>query len=111
MSERTIDVGSDFSDVPSGRTNADGDFNGERFRTEHLVPALRTADRVRVLLDNTEGFGSSFLEEAFGGLIRVEGFTKAFLDDHLEVVAETQRAQRYKRKIEEYLVRAAGRVA
>jgi hypothetical protein len=38
-----------------------------------LVAALRKADRVVVDLDGTSGIGSSFLDEAFGGLIRNEG--------------------------------------
>ena len=30
--------------------------------------------RIRIELDGTEGYGSSFLEEAFGGLVRLRGF-------------------------------------
>lgn len=102
-----IDIGHDFSDVPSGRFPEDGDFNGQRFRKEFLVPALRSADRVRVNIDHTEGYGSSFLEEAFGGLIRWEGFSKAELDSLLIIISEQSRTLRYKRKIEQYLEKAS----
>lgn len=102
-----IDIGQDFSDVPSGRFPEDGEFNGQRFRREILVPALRGGDRVLVNIDHTEGYGSSFLEEAFGGLIRWEGFSKKDLDSRLIIISEQPRTVRYKRKIEQYLERAS----
>lgn len=101
-----IDVARDFSDVPSGRFIEDGAFNGTTFRQKHLVPALRHYDRVIVAIDNTEGFGSSFLEEAFGGLIRHEAFRKSDLDGKLEIRSEQPRTGRYKRKIEQYIAKA-----
>jgi hypothetical protein len=62
---------------PGGRYISDGPFSGEWFRNEILGPAVATAleseDKVKVELDGTAGYGSSFLEEAFGGLIRVSG--------------------------------------
>jgi hypothetical protein len=70
-----ISVARDFSRFPAGRFRADGPFPGERFRDELLVPALSRGGRVLVNLDGTLGFGSSFLEEAFGGLVRLRGFT------------------------------------
>lgn len=101
-----IDIGRDFSEVPGGRHPDDGPDSGQRFREECLVPALRENDVVEVLLDNTEGYGSSFLDEAFGGLIRVEGFTRDELSRRLIVTANAPRAQRYKRKIQDYLDQA-----
>jgi STAS-like domain of unknown function (DUF4325) len=65
-----IHVSRDFSDVPAGRYRSDGPFSGEAFREDHLWPALRSHEQVSVDLDGTEGYGSSFLEEAFGGLVR-----------------------------------------
>jgi hypothetical protein len=52
-----------------------------------LVPALRAERQVLVNLDGVEGYGSSFLEEAFGGTIREAGFTAAEL--HEKLVIET----------------------
>lgn len=106
MNVHRLDVGKDFSDVPSGRYPEDGEFNGQRFRTEFLVPLLRTYDRLEVVLDGTEGFGSSFLEEAFGGLIRLEGFSKSDLHSRLILISESPSTKRYKRKIEQYLDKA-----
>ena len=98
-----INVARDFSPVPGGRFDEDGEFNGSRFRREHLVPKLKSCERVDVLIDGTEGFGSSFLEEAFGGLIRVEGFKAEVLKNQLQIVADDPRSQRYRRKIYSYM--------
>jgi hypothetical protein len=75
MEQKVINVASDFSRYPAGRYLTDGPNNGEKFRKEHLLPALReTQGSVIVNFEGARGLGSSFLDEAFGGLIR-EGFT------------------------------------
>lgn len=84
-----IDIGKDFSETPMGRYYPqDGNHCGQKFREDILVPALKEYDKVVVQIDDVEGYGSSFLEEAFGGLIRSEGFTKSHLDSKLEIVLE-----------------------
>lgn len=88
MREHTISISKDFGEAPAGRYHPkDGDFTGELFRKTLLVPSLRTYDRTIVLLDNESGYGSSFLEEAFGGLVREEKFTLQFLEKHLLITA------------------------
>lgn len=82
MTKRIV-IAEDFSRYPAGRFSNDGPFNGTKFRQEHLVPALQNFDKVEVIFDGVAGFGSSFLEEAFGGLIRNEGMDKSFLDTTL----------------------------
>ena len=82
----TISIATDFSMYPAGRFLEDGDFNGAKFRKEHLVPPLKDKKVLEVIFDGVAGFGSSFLEEAFGGLVRVEGMSKAFLDEHLQLL-------------------------
>ncbi len=72
---KTINVAKDFSRYPAGRFTSDGPFSGEQFRNEILIPALKSGAHIIVELDGTRGYGSSFLEEAFGGLIRA-GFTR-----------------------------------
>lgn len=83
-----IVVAKDFSAEPAGRYEADGPFSGEVFRDRLLVPSLRKGGEVKVHLDGTEGYGSSFLEEAFGGLVRVSGFSRAFLAKNLILVSK-----------------------
>src|SRR5690625_6707889 len=71
MSKKTIfKIATGFSEFPAGRYPKDGPHNGETFRTEVLVPLLESHETVIVDLDGTDGYGSSFLEEAFGGLVR-----------------------------------------
>lgn len=76
MSQITISLSKDFAPFPAGRYKKDGPYTGQGFREDILVPALRKFDSVKVLLDGKLGYGSSFLEEAFGGLVRENGFTE-----------------------------------
>lgn len=68
---QNISVASDFSRYPAGRYKTDGPDSGERFREDVLLPLLRSGEKFVIRLDGTLGYGSSFLEEAFGGLVRV----------------------------------------
>lgn len=85
-----IHVATDFSSVPAGRFRMDGPFSGEQFREEHLRPLLARGEKVIVDLDNVEGYGSSFLEEAFGGLVRYGYFTRSQLRNMLELRCDDQ---------------------
>ena len=69
---KEIDVARNFTPYPVGRTRSDGRHSGEAFRDDYLVPALK-AGAVTVAMDGAKGYGSSFLEEAFGGLVRLRG--------------------------------------
>ena len=79
MTTEVINVASDFTRYPAGRYRDDGRFSGERFREDFLIPALLKGEGLRVILDGTMGFGSSFLEEAFGGLARDSRFPREVL--------------------------------
>lgn len=75
MSTTTIEFATEFSQFPAGRYRNDGPFPGEAFRDDLLEPRLREFDVVVVNLEGAMGYGSSFLEEAFGGLVRQGKFT------------------------------------
>lgn len=62
----------DFSEFPGPRKESIGPNSGEKFRETVLLPKLKEHpnDLIVVNLDGTAGYGSSFLEESFGGLIR-----------------------------------------
>lgn len=61
----------DFSEFPGPRYISLGPNSGEAFRKQVLIPnILEHAGEVTVDLDGALGYGSSFLDEAFGGLIR-----------------------------------------
>jgi hypothetical protein len=67
-----ISIAQDFSVYPAGRFRTDGDFSAQAFREDWLVPHFGE-EPLEVDLDGTRGFDSSFLEEAFGGLVRSLG--------------------------------------
>lgn len=97
----------DHSPSPGGRYIKDGDFSGEWFRNEFLVPSLREAvinnDTVTVELAGTSGYGSSFLEEAFGGLIRMRYFEPKVVRDRLRIVASSALYAPYKALADKYI--------
>jgi hypothetical protein len=83
-----IKIANDFYDAPTGRFPADGPYNGERFRNEYLIPALKKDGRILIDLDGTDGYGSSFLEESFGGLVRQCGYSSEELHERLQLKSE-----------------------
>ena len=87
MDEITISIANDFTEFPGGRFPEDGPYNGTTFRNEHLVPHLREGKSVVVSFDGVAGFGSSFLEEAFGGLVRENHFRENELNAQLKLVS------------------------
>lgn len=76
---RTINIATQFSRYPAGRYLADGPYSGEYFRENWLIPALKSDEETTIEFDGTRGYGSSFLEEAFGGLVR-----KGFKPEHIK---------------------------
>ena len=104
---KKIDIGLDFSRTPLGRYHpTDGPNTGERFRHEFLVPALRSNPIVIVKIDQVEGYGSSFLEEAFGGLVRKEGFTQSELKEKLQIECQDSDFEFYRDAIWRHVNRA-----
>jgi len=77
MESIEIRIARDFSPTPGPRYIQEGKNSGEKFRREVLFPKVQEAIvggiNFIVDLDGTDGFGTSFLEESFGGLIRHEG--------------------------------------
>lgn len=84
--EATISVAREFSRYPAGRTRQDGALSGQVFREDKLQPLLLADKTVIINLDNVLGYGSSFLEEAFGGLVRA-GFNADRLHHQLQFVS------------------------
>lgn len=86
-----INVGKDFSRTPGGRYIKDGPDSGQLFRDRMLIPKLKQAiaqnDKLTVELDGPRGYLASFLEEAFGGLVRHGHFTQSQLKEILAIEA------------------------
>ena len=70
----TINISLEYTKSPGGRYVNEGEYSGEHFRDNILFPAYEkcknTGEKLTVILDGGYGYGSSFLEEAFGGLAR-----------------------------------------
>ena len=84
-----IKIKDDFSDTPGGRYIKEGEFSGEEFREKILLPAYVKAqndgEKLTIDFDDCYGYGTSFLEEAFGGLVREHG--KMGVLDHLILIS------------------------
>lgn len=67
-------VAKDFSAAPIGRYRDDSEKSGEAFREDILYPKIsETIEQHGVLIidfTGMRGLSASFLEEAFGGLVR-----------------------------------------
>jgi hypothetical protein len=75
MKMRTFSIARQFNPHPGGRLRKTGPGSGEAFREDHLVRLLASPEPIELDLDGTSGFPSSFLDEAFGGLVRI-GYSK-----------------------------------
>lgn len=67
-----IKICDDFTDAPGPRFIKQGDYSGEQFRENLLIPkfdeAVKKNEKLTIDFDGTFGYPTSFLEEAFGGL-------------------------------------------
>ena len=89
-----VSVAKDFNDRPGGRFPWEGPNSGEDFREKVLAHRYREArgagaDLI-VDLDGTSGYASSFLEEAFGGMIRKRYAEKEDLLRRLTILSGAQ---------------------
>lgn len=73
----TIRIARDFTQTPGSRHKDEGAFSGEEFLNNILLTKFEQAESdgtsLQIDLDGTEGYATSFLEEAFGGLARKFG--------------------------------------
>ncbi len=79
-------IATELSPWAGGRFRSDGEYSGERFRDEFLIPKLndKNISKVIVSLIGTIGLGSSFKEELFGGAVR-SGVDISVLREKLEI--------------------------
>lgn len=86
---KTIKVATEFSIIPSGRQIGDGSATGKHFY-EILVKAILGLDKNEKLIIDFDGVltaGSSFLDEAFAGLIRNNILSKKDFNEIIEITA------------------------
>lgn len=89
-----IKIVSDFSPTPGPRYEHEGKNSGEIFRKKILFPEVSKAilenQPFTVDLDGTAGYGTSFLEEAFGGLIRINGLDYHKIIELMSIITEEE---------------------
>jgi hypothetical protein len=94
LNKEIMNIAKDFSPYPGPRNEDEGDYSGASFRKNMLVPALQKAISnnhvLVVILDGTAGYGTFFLEEAFGGLIRTGIFDYDTICRHLELLSNDE---------------------
>jgi hypothetical protein len=77
LGQMTISIAKDYTPKPGPRFRKQGPKSGEEFRELILEPkfkeALAKGEKLLVDLDGGYGYGTSFLEETFGGLARIHG--------------------------------------
>jgi hypothetical protein len=74
--KQIISIANQYTHTPGARHIIDGAYSGEEFRDTFLKPLfndINDTSEIIVDLDGTYGYGTSFLEEAFGGLARIFG--------------------------------------
>lgn len=102
-----------FSPYLGGRYRDDGPWSGQQFREDYLVPwltdAIRDHQRIVLVLDGVAGVPSSFLEEAFGGLLRNTHWTLAQVKSALKLEASDPDLWPYVRLADQFMSEAASR--
>lgn len=89
-----IIISSDFTDAPGPRFRKQGDFSGEQFREDILIPKFKEAitkkEKLTINFDGTFGYPTSFLEEVFGGL--KEKFNKNLILKNLILISDDEKS-------------------
>lgn len=87
-----IKISSDFSLTPNARYRSDGLNSGQEFYEDYLKKGFENALDKNVILeidlDGTEGYATSFLDEAFGRLAREFGAQLVW--DHIQITSNDE---------------------
>ena len=101
-----IDIAREFSETPGGRTIQEGDFSGELFREELLFPryeaAIQKKEKLEIYFDGAYGYPPSFLDEAFGGLVKA--LKKKNIMDNIYIISNEDLT--IERRIKKYIADA-----
>lgn len=89
---KRISVALGFSEFPGLRHCSISDYSGEEYYHKILnktfADCINKKEKLEVDLDNTSGYASSFLDEAFGNL--VYDFTLEIVINNIEIVSEQE---------------------
>jgi hypothetical protein len=93
MSNIEFIIKTEFSYAPGPRYSTEGNWSGENLR-KLLLPKIKEAIKnngeLKINLDGTAGYGTSFLEEVFGGLIREDGLEFDQINKHVEFISKEE---------------------
>ncbi|HTE01655.1 MAG TPA: STAS-like domain-containing protein [Mucilaginibacter sp.] len=91
MDTLKVKIARDFTPTPGPRYIKEGKWSGEQFRTEKFYnifnDAIQSNKNIIVDLDGTLGYGTSFLEEIFGGLIREHHLDYNQIVNRLQIIS------------------------
>ena len=86
-------IAEEYTRTPGARYIDDGEFSGEDFRNNYLEPkykdCLKKKEKLIIDFDGGYGYGTSFLEESFGGLVR-KGFDKEEIIKNIDFISEEE---------------------
>jgi hypothetical protein len=103
-----ISIKENFISTPGPRYKKEGKWSGEQLRIDLIYPnfikAIEENKKFFIDLDGTSGYGTSFLEEVFGGLIRINKLKYSEINNLLELKSEEE--PYLIEDIEEYLLDA-----
>ena len=89
MEKHFLKISTDFSDTPGARYYTDGDNSGEEFYDKILNKQFQSAlddnTKLTIDLDGTEGYATSFLDEAFVRLVK--DFGKEIVLKHIKIIS------------------------
>lgn len=73
--KKSIKIANDFTDFVGHRFRTDGPKSGQEFREDFLEPLFRdkSISEIEIDMDDSWNYPTSFLEETFGGLVRIFG--------------------------------------
>jgi hypothetical protein len=102
-----FNIGIEFSTDPAGRYYSDGEFSGERFREEYLLPKLRALRNNEVLDividDGVEAYGSSFISEGFAGIVKYGHMTSEELLKKIKISYSNTEFEFFEKRIKDHI--------
>ena len=83
----TLTIAKDYSKFPGGRYSEDGEGNATDFRENYLVPMLEKNAPFILDLNGVVYYPISFIDEVFGGLVRMKRYSEEQLIDLIKFKA------------------------
>jgi len=107
---KEFNIGKQFNSHPIGRYYSDGEGSGEEFREDFLLPMLSELEEGETLSviidDDVDGYGSSFLVEAFAGCVIYGHYKPQELLSKLDIVFQDEEYEFFAKRISKYVADA-----